>query len=564
MSASMRGRGRSRKRLFPKACGGRAPAQRAHAAAGGDHDGGGDEPAQRVGEVAHHERHRDHQARPGVQQHGGDEGRRGAAAGEQPPGRSPERVSGDRGRHESKPEGERDHVRGGGLVEPARLPRARARQPLDIPYRERRHREQIGREGNERGGPREDEAAEVGEHEHGRGQRRHPVVDAEPAWPRGIGPHRPEPREVPAQREQHGGVGVARREEGNARGAAPREGDQHPEGVVEGDQSAHDEQHDEGAAARPALAEETPDGLREHRPEERRDEVHRGGEEAERGRIAHGDDQCSTASPVPEAARPAPTAARGSEQRRSKRLPNGLCIEAPNRLYSSRSRGRTSWAPCAPCASCSPGSADRGLEPGRRSRNSAGPALARSVKVATNTRGGHMEATITLGPGYALPEEEQIAATYQHLLRRLSHQSVVKHFDAYADIDWDAADYRIDPEDPRWELGGDDVLGATAWYHAQPQAARARLGLHLVATKMKIGTQFENVLQRGLLEFAWTLPNGSPEFRYVYHEVIEEGQHSLMFQEFVNRTGFDVAGLGFWDRLGARRVVAAARRFPAP
>src|SRR6266566_6342154 len=99
-----------------------------------------------------------------------------------------------------------------------------------------------------------------------------------------------------------------------------------------------------------------------------------------------------------------------------------------------------------------------------------------------------------------------------------------------------------------------------------PRAAagdRARLGLHLVATKMKIGTQFENVLQRGLLEFAWTLPNGAPEFRYVYHEVIEEGQHSLMFQEFVNRTGFDVAGLGFWDRLGARRVIATARRFPA-
>src|SRR5213076_1988336 len=174
-----------------------------------------------------------------------------------------------------------------------------------------------------------------------------------------------------------------------------------------------------------------------------------------------------------------------------------------------------------------------------------------------------MEATITLGPGYALPEEEQIAATYQHLLRRLSHQSVVKHFDAYADIDWDADEYRIDPEDPRWEPGSDAVLGATAWYRAQPQAARARLWLHLVATKMKIGTQFENVLQRGLLEFAWTLPNGAPEFRYVYHEVIEEGQHSLMFQEFVNRTGFDVPGLGFWDRLGARRVLAAARRFPA-
>src|SRR5436309_513319 len=199
----------------------------------------------------------------------------------------------------------------------------------------------------------------------------------------------------------------------------------------------------------------------------------------------------------------------------------------------------------------------------RRSRNSAGPALARSVKVATNTRGGHMEATITLGPGYAPPEEEQIAPTSHHPRRGHRHQPAVKHFDAYADIDWDAADSRTAPEAPRWELGSDDALGAPAWYRAQPQATRARLGLHLVATKMKIGTQFENVLQRGLLEFAWTLPNGAPEFRYVYHEVIEEGQHSLMFQEFVNRTGFDVAGLGFWDRLGARRVIATARRFPA-
>jgi hypothetical protein len=140
---------------------------------------------------------------------------------------------------------------------------------------------------------------------------------------------------------------------------------------------------------------------------------------------------------------------------------------------------------------------------------------------------------------------------------------VVKHFDAYADIDWDSAEYRIDPEDPRWELSEDDVLGATAWYRSRPQGERARLGLHLVAAKMKVGAQFENVLQRGLLEFAFTLPDGAPELRYVYHEVIEEGQHSLMFQEFVRRTGFEVAGLGFWDRLGTRRVLASARRFPA-
>ena len=80
---------------------------------------------------------------------------------------------------------------------------------------------------------------------------------------------------------------------------------------------------------------------------------------------------------------------------------------------------------------------------------------------------------------------------------------------------------------------------------------------------MKAGLQFESMLKRGLLEYAFQLPDHSPEFRYAYHEVIEEAQHSLMFQEFVNRTGLDVPGLT-WDlKFGARRVIGIARRFPA-
>jgi hypothetical protein len=178
----------------------------------------------------------------------------------------------------------------------------------------------------------------------------------------------------------------------------------------------------------------------------------------------------------------------------------------------------------------------------------------------------HEPAAVTLGADYVVPEEEQTLArareTYPALLRRLSHQSVVKHFDAYADIDWDSEEFRIDPSDSRWELGEDDALGGTAWYRSQPPEARARIGLQMYATFMKIGTQFESVLKRGLLDFAATLPNGSPEFRYVYHEIIEEAHHSLMFQEFVNRTGMDIPGLPGVVRFAARRVVGLARRFP--
>jgi hypothetical protein len=153
-------------------------------------------------------------------------------------------------------------------------------------------------------------------------------------------------------------------------------------------------------------------------------------------------------------------------------------------------------------------------------------------------------------------------ASYHRLLERLSQQSVTKHFDAYADIAWDDPEFRIDPADPRWELDERDPLGATAWYRAQPPEVRARIGLRIIASKMKTGLEFESVLKRGLLEYASTLPNGSREFRYAYHEIIEEAQHALMFQEFVNRTGFDIRGIPALLRPGTRHIVKMGRRFP--
>ncbi len=165
-----------------------------------------------------------------------------------------------------------------------------------------------------------------------------------------------------------------------------------------------------------------------------------------------------------------------------------------------------------------------------------------------------------------IPEEERPLErkreSYDDLVQRLSRQSVVKHFDAYADVDWDSEEFRIDPADSRWELTPDEPLGATAWYRSQPAAVRSRIGLHVIANFMKIGAQFESVLKRGLLDYAFRLPNNSPEFRYAYHEVIEEAHHSLMFQEFVNRTGIDIPGLHPFDRFMSRFVIRFARTFP--
>jgi hypothetical protein len=160
------------------------------------------------------------------------------------------------------------------------------------------------------------------------------------------------------------------------------------------------------------------------------------------------------------------------------------------------------------------------------------------------------------------PTDVRDADRYQALLARLSALSVTHHFDAYGDIDWDAPGFEIDRTDPRWELSSDDPLANTSWYRNLPTEQRLGLGLDRAVAMMKIGIEFERILKQGLLEFAGTLPNGVAEFRYAYHEVIEECQHSLMFQEFVNRSGFDAAALPLHARLGARLVIALGRRFP--
>ena len=149
------------------------------------------------------------------------------------------------------------------------------------------------------------------------------------------------------------------------------------------------------------------------------------------------------------------------------------------------------------------------------------------------------------------------------LLRKLSRLSVEKGHDAYADVAWDAPEMRLDADDPVWELGDEEPLGGTAWYRAQPPAHRARIGLHIVACKMKIGLQFENILMRGLLEFALAQPDGVvPARRYAYHEVIEEAQHTLMFQEFIDRARLPVGGLGPVVGFLGRRVAALGQSFP--
>lgn len=124
---------------------------------------------------------------------------------------------------------------------------------------------------------------------------------------------------------------------------------------------------------------------------------------------------------------------------------------------------------------------------------------------------------------------------FRNVVARLSAQSLVKRHDAYEDIPWDDPAFRIEDADPRLLLWSVDPLARTDWYRGLDDDAKARVAAHRIASNMRIGLEFENMLQRGLLDFAMRLPQGSPEFRYVLHEVIEETHHTMMFQEFANR-----------------------------
>ena len=132
--------------------------------------------------------------------------------------------------------------------------------------------------------------------------------------------------------------------------------------------------------------------------------------------------------------------------------------------------------------------------------------------------------------------------TYEQRLRTLSEASVDLHFDAFKDIDWDHPDYAIDPTDERWILPEADVLGRHPWYRGLPKDEQIRIGLYRQANVTKVGLQFEQILIAGLMNYAFSLPNSSPEFRYSTHEATEECHHTQMFQEFVNRSGQDVGG----------------------
>lgn len=155
------------------------------------------------------------------------------------------------------------------------------------------------------------------------------------------------------------------------------------------------------------------------------------------------------------------------------------------------------------------------------------------------------------------------AQEYAQKLLLLSEGSVNRHFDPFEDIDWDNPDFHADTKPERWILPTSaDPLGRHPWYLALSEEQKIAIGKYRQANVAKVGLQFEAILISGMMQHVFSLPNGSPEFRYCSHEMIEEHNHTLMFQEMVNRIGVDVPGMGPLVRKLRYLAVPVAVLFP--
>ncbi|MBM7367333.1 AurF N-oxygenase family protein [Gordonia hydrophobica] len=150
---------------------------------------------------------------------------------------------------------------------------------------------------------------------------------------------------------------------------------------------------------------------------------------------------------------------------------------------------------------------------------------------------------------YTPPAKHAVETDYEQVLDDLSSASVSRNFDPYLDIDWDAPHMAVVPDDPRWILSSTvDPIGRHPWYQALPEEKQIKIGMWRQANVAKVGLQFESILIRGLMQYADRLPNGDKRFRYTTHEAKEECNHTLMFQELVNRIGMETKGMRPWLR----------------
>ena len=156
-------------------------------------------------------------------------------------------------------------------------------------------------------------------------------------------------------------------------------------------------------------------------------------------------------------------------------------------------------------------------------------------------------ARVATAPLSGVPHGAHGRQDYFATLRTLSEASTTgPHFEAFVDVDWDDPEMAITEGDQRWALPIQDPLAQTQWFQSLPRERQVEVSRLRLASMIKAGSQFEQLLLMGGTQFLMGLENGNPEFRYFMHELTEECHHIQMFQEFTNRAAPEVSGVPRW------------------
>lgn len=170
---------------------------------------------------------------------------------------------------------------------------------------------------------------------------------------------------------------------------------------------------------------------------------------------------------------------------------------------------------------------------------------------------------MTAGPIAAAHAADHFAGT-DAKITRLNGLSAGRGHEAYRDIPWDEPGHELGSDDPRLALPSSEPLTRTAWYAGLSEPEKARAGAWKLACSLRVGAEFENLLQQALLSRALTLPLGVPEFRYLHHEVSEESEHTMMFHEIAHRLGVPAPGMPWWLRRLVEVTVPSVARHDPP
>jgi hypothetical protein len=123
----------------------------------------------------------------------------------------------------------------------------------------------------------------------------------------------------------------------------------------------------------------------------------------------------------------------------------------------------------------------------------------------------------------------------RHIVDDLLRQTAANRAHPFTAINWNAAENDIDPTSPIWLSCLEGPAAPKRWFNELSSAEQSTFAMERLCVFFLAGVEFETGLSAGLLQFAQRPEVDHHTFAYIYEEIIEEAQHSLMFRTFVQR-----------------------------